>query len=72
MEPAVCSTNQNPFPAMFEDLPCCFYIVQAQEPFSLLYANRETLRLFDCRNLEEFRHHICNDGRNVVAIDDQP
>ncbi|WP_298676699.1 EAL domain-containing protein [uncultured Megasphaera sp.] len=72
MEPAVCSTNQNPFPAMFEDLPCCFYIVQAQEPFSLLYANRETLRLFDCQNLEEFRHHICNDGRNVVAIDDQP
>lgn len=72
MEPAVCTTNLKPFTDIFEDLPCCFYIVQAQEPFSLLYANGETLRLFDCRNLEEFRHHIRNNGRNVVAINDQP
>jgi len=62
MEPAVCTTNLKPFTDIFEDLPCCFYIVQAQEPFSLLYANGETLRLFDCRNLEEFRHHIRNNA----------
>ena len=71
MESANCTSFKGSFPDCFENLPCCFYVVQSQEPFSLLYANRETLRLFDCRDLEELRRHINNDGLNIFAPEDR-
>ena len=54
MESANCTSFKGSFPDCFENLPCCFYVVQSQEPFPLLYANRETLRLFDCRDWRSF------------------
>lgn len=71
MESANCTSFKGSFPDCFENLPCCFYVVQSQEPFPLLYANRETLRLFDCRDLEELRRHINNDGLNILAPEDR-
>lgn len=71
MESANCTSFKGSFPDCFENLPCCFYVVQSQEPFPLLYANRETLRLFDCRDLEELRRHINNDGLNIFAPEDR-
>lgn len=59
------------FPNLIENLPCCFYIVEAKPPYHLLYANAEMLRLFDCRNFAELWHHTNGIAWNVAVLDDR-
>ena len=58
-------------PDIAENLPCCFYVAQAEPPYQLLYANAEMLRLFDCRDFDELWNHIQGNVWNVVALDDR-
>ena len=59
------------FPGVVENLSCCFYITQAEEPYELLYANEEMLRLFDCRDFDELYRHVDGDAFHVIAMDDR-
>lgn len=58
-------------PDIAENLPCCFYIAQAEPPYHLLYANTMMLRLFDCRDFNELWDHLKGDAWNVIAVDDR-
>ena len=59
------------FPGVVENLSCCFYITQAEEPYELLYANEEMLRLFDCRDFDELYRHVEGNAFHVIAMDDR-
>ena len=63
--------NLGDFPGVVENLSCCFYITQAEEPYELLYANEEMLRLFDCRDFDELYRHVDGDAFHVIAMDDR-
>ncbi|WP_303018392.1 EAL domain-containing protein [uncultured Mitsuokella sp.] len=59
------------FPGVVENLSCCFYITQAEEPYELLYANEEMLRLFDCCDFDELYRHVEGNAFHVIAMDDR-
>lgn len=61
--------NLGDFPGVVENLSCCFYITQAEEPYELLYANKEMLRLFDCRDFDELYRHVDGDAFHILAMD---
>ena len=61
--------NLGDFPGVVENLSCCFYITQAEEPYELLYANEEMLRLFDCRDFDELYRHVDGDAFHILAMD---
>ncbi len=59
------------FPGIVENLPCCFYIVEAKPPHRFLYVNDEMLQLFDCLDQEEFCRHTEGVAENLFAMDDR-
>lgn len=71
MESEQYNVDLSRFHGMIENLPCGFFIAQAQKPYRLLYANDEMLRLFDCRDLRDFCRYIEQDVRNIVAVNDR-
>lgn len=71
MESEKYNADLSRFHGMIENLPCGFFIAQAQKPYRLLYANDEMLRLFDCRDLRDFCRYIEQDVRNIVAVNDR-
>lgn len=54
-----------------ENLPCCFYIAEGKEPYRLLYANEQTIRLLDCRDLEDLYRHTAGMTLHFIAMDDR-
>ena len=54
-----------------ENLPCCFYIAEGKEPYRLLYANEQTIRLLDCRDLEDLYRHTAGMAFHFIAMDDR-
>lgn len=58
-------------PGIAENLPCCFYVVEAEPPYHILYANSKLLTLFDCRNFNELWQHTDGIAWNVIAMDDR-
>lgn len=59
------------FPGVMENLPCCFYIAEGKEPYRLLYANEQTIRLLDCRDLEDLYRHTAGMAFHFIAMDDR-
>lgn len=54
-----------------ENLPCCFYIAEGKEPYRLLYANEQMVRLLDCRDLEDLYRHTEGRAFHFIAMDDR-
>lgn len=59
------------FPGVMENLPCCFYIAEGKEPYRLLYANEQMVRLLDCRDLEDLYRHTEGRAFHFIAMDDR-
>ncbi len=51
-----------------EQIPGGFFIYRADDSMEMLYVNSAVLRIFDCRNLEEFKTltvHLPGAGRSI-------
>lgn len=59
------------FPGAMENLPCCFYITEGKEPYRLLYANEQMIRLLDCRDFEDLCRHTAGMAFHFIAMDDR-
>ena len=57
------------FPGVMENLPCCFYIAEGKEPYRLLYANEQTIRLLDCRDVEDLYRHTEGRAFHFIAME---
>lgn len=56
---------------ILEHFPGCFYVCRAQEPWAVLYANRELLDFLECQDIEEWRRYIHNNTENMLVFEDR-
>lgn len=56
---------------ILEHFPGCFYVCRAQQPWAVLYANRELLDFLECQDIEEWRRYIHNNTENMLVFEDR-